>query len=119
MRSSTGQFTTSAIAEALLAHGIPAREVRSCVHVGELQIRAFTEVGTRQNDRLTIQLDVVTEAPGLGLASPIVDSFAGVGATDLDAEKNAFGKFLLGSFHVLAEALLPHQCESRQVEWQH
>jgi hypothetical protein len=112
------QFVTSAIAAAFRAHGIATREAQSCVNVGDLQIRAFTRMGPRHSSSVTIQLDVVTEAPGLGPASPIVDSFAGVGSTELDAEKNAFGKFLLGSFHVLAEALSPHQCDSEQVEWE-
>lgn len=66
------------------------------------------QVRTRQNDTATIRLEVVTEAPRLGTTSPIVESFAGVGTTELEAEKNASGKFLLSSFHVLAETLSTH-----------
>jgi len=115
---SMSEFATSAIAAAFQAHGIPARIAQSFVEVGEFRVRASKQVRTRHNDSITIQLDVVTEAPCLQAAGPIVDSFAGIGASELEAEKNAFGRFLLGSFHVLAETLSTHECDSEQVEWE-
>lgn len=113
------EFLTSAIDDAFRAHGIQSALAGSWVNVGDsLRIRASTQVRTTAPDSVTIQLDVITESPTLGSAGPIVDSFAGLGATQLDAERNAFEKFLRGSFHVVAESLTAHKCDSEQVEWE-
>src|SRR5688572_4281308 len=42
---------------------------------------------------------------------------AGIGSDQADAERDAFGKFLLGPFHVLLTALADHTCESQQSQW--
>lgn len=64
-----------------------------------------------------VQVDFAIESPRLS-GIPFLDSFAGVGDTSENAEKNAFSKFLQGSFHVLAEALTTHSCDHDQVEWE-
>lgn len=62
-----------------------------------------------------VQVDFAIESPLLpGIA--FLDSFGGVGDTTENAEKNAFSKFLQGSFHVIAEALTTHSCDQDQVE---
>jgi hypothetical protein len=64
-----------------------------------------------------VQVDFAVESPLLA-GIPLVDSFAGVGNTREEAERNAAGKFLQGSFHVVAEALTSHLCDASQVEWE-
>jgi len=113
------EFVRSAIAQAFQAHGIPSHVSQSRVHVGSaVQVHVSKQVHARRPEGITIQLDVRTEAACLGKSGPILESFAGIGATEVDAEKNAFGKFLLASFHVLAESVTIHQCDSAQVEWE-
>ncbi len=64
-----------------------------------------------------VQVDFAIESPRPpGIA--FLDSFAGVGDTPENAERNAFSKFLQGSFHVIAEALTTHTCDQSQVEWE-
>ena len=64
-----------------------------------------------------VQVDFSVESPRLG-AIPFLDSLAGVADTPENAERNAYAKFLQGSFHVIAEALTTHDCGSEQVEWE-
>ena len=112
-------FISSAIADAFKAHGLESCVSGTSVYVGsDLQVDASTRVHTRRPDGVTIQLDVRATADRLGRSSPIFDSFAGVGENEIEAEKNAFRKFLVGSFHVLAESLTDHKCDSEQVEWE-
>ena len=108
-----------AISDAFAAHGMASNAVGSLVRVGEdLRIRVRCHLRTQRQDGATIQLDIETETDALGASSPLMDSFAGIGPTQRDAAKNAFGKFLIGSFHVMAEALTSHRCDSGQVEWE-
>jgi len=112
-------FVTSAIDEAFRAHGLVSRALNGFVQVeNTLRICASTRVSSEAIGRVQIQLNVVTEAVALGGSNPIVDRFAGIGETGNDAEKDAFSKFLIGSFHVLAESLTSHKCDSGQVEWE-
>jgi hypothetical protein len=64
-----------------------------------------------------VQVDFAIESPRLK-GVPLVDSFAGVGNTRDEAETNAAGKFLQGSFHAIASALTSHDRKTEQVEWQ-
>jgi len=64
-----------------------------------------------------VQVDFRVQSPRLA-GLPFLDSFAGVADTPENAEKNAFSKFLQGSFHVIAEALTTHDCGQDQVEWE-
>jgi hypothetical protein len=63
-----------------------------------------------------IQLDIVARSPRIEPRC-IVESMAGIGSDQADAERHAFGKFLQGPFHVLLTALADHTCESKQSEW--
>jgi hypothetical protein len=47
----------------------------------------------------------------------IVESMAGLGEDQAEAEREAFGKFLTGPFHVLLTALADHTCDSNPAEW--
>jgi hypothetical protein len=64
-----------------------------------------------------VQVDFAIDSPRLA-GVPLVDSFAGVGNTRDEAERNAAGKFLQGSFHVIAAALTRHDRDAGQVEWE-
>jgi hypothetical protein len=63
-----------------------------------------------------VQVDFAIGSPRLE-GVPLIDSFAGVGNTRDDAERNAAGKFLQGSFHVIAAALTDNSSNASQVEW--
>ena len=62
-----------------------------------------------------VQVDFAIDSPLLA-GVPLVDSFSGVGNTRDEAERNAAGKFLQGSFHVIAAALTSHDCNAGPVE---
>lgn len=63
----------------------------------------------------TLVLQVTVRAAILG-ENEIIECFAGIGGTVEEAEKDAFNKFLMGSFHVILEALVPHSCSHAQAE---
>jgi hypothetical protein len=63
-----------------------------------------------------VQVDFAVASPRLN-GVPFLDSFAGFGSTSEEAEKDAFAKFLTGSFHVIVESLTTHTCDEKQVEW--
>jgi len=67
-------------------------------------------------DTVIVQFNVATGAPMLR-GRVIRQSFAGIGADRQAAERDAFGKFLLGSFHVLLCTLAQHACDSDGTEW--
>ena len=102
----------------LAAHGLGCQRAGGTIRAQDgltLEPRVFPREavqGTAQT-----QVDFVIESPRLQ-GVPILDSFAGVGDTAENAEKNAAGKFLQGSFHVIVEALTTHSCDSEQVEWE-
>jgi hypothetical protein len=62
-----------------------------------------------------VQVDFAIESPLLA-GVPLLDSFAGVGNTPDEAQRNAAGKFLQGSFHVIVAALAGGTDD--QVEWE-
>lgn len=100
------------------AHGIECerRENRILAADGlTVEARVFPREELRGTSQA--QVDFVVESPLLA-GLPLVDSFAGVGNSGDEAERNAAGKFLQGSFHVVAEALTDHRCDAAQVEWE-
>jgi hypothetical protein len=69
------------------------------------------------NERATIvQLDIVARSPRIA-PRHIVESMAGIGSDQVEAEREAFVKFMSGPFHVLLTALADHACESNPAEW--
>src|SRR4051794_10872770 len=106
-----------ALSEALRRHGLTAQQMGAEIHApDDLVIRPAVNLHSAEPDSVTLQLDITTSSPLLA-PREIADAFAGIGATRDAAEMNALAKFLLGSFHVLIEALSRHQCESNQVDW--
>ena len=106
-----------ALRAAFEAHGIRAAASGEAIRVQDglvLEPRVFQR-GSVQGT-VQVQVDFAIESPRMN-GTPFLDSFAGVGDTAESAEKNAFQKFLQGSFHVIAEALTHHSCDAAQVEW--
>jgi hypothetical protein len=107
----------SQIVAAARAHGLEAEIIDSHVAIdGGLRLHPFLEGHPTVRGQVVLQLNVGIEATALGDVD-LVESFGASGATELDAAREAFSRFLLGSFHVIVEALGSHRCGSDQVEW--
>jgi hypothetical protein len=100
------------------AHGLPAHSEQSDVLVPQANLRLESRVTALPSNTggYLVRVDVATHSPVVG-STPIVESFAGFGDTDKSAVTGAFGKFLLGTFHVLIECLAGHSCAENQGEW--
>jgi hypothetical protein len=104
---------------ALEAHAVPSAIDGGCVRLtggADLTLEPRVVDGPPNAHSKLVQLDVVAHSPRIAPRC-IVESMAGVGADRPAAERDAFGKFLLGSFHVLLTALADHSCESNPAEW--
>jgi hypothetical protein len=100
------------------AHGLPAERTGKTLAIRDglvIEPRVFAREGV--SGAFQVQVDFAVSSPRLG-GRELLDSFAGIGGSLESAEQNAFEKFLIGSFHVLAEALTSHECDSEQVEWE-
>ncbi len=102
---------------AVRGHGLPCVSHGEYCEVdgGNLWIRpdVYIKGEGEGGARLVLEIKAVSHQIG---DSPILEAFAGSGATVEAAINQAFGKFLLGSFHVLIEALTSHKCETEQAE---
>ena len=99
-------------------HGIACERRASLIEATDgltIEPRVFPREDVRGTAQ--VQVDFAIESPRLK-GVPLVDSFAGVGNTRDEAETNAAGKFLQGSFHAIASALTSHDRKPEQVEWQ-
>jgi hypothetical protein len=103
---------------AFTQHGIQAYEKDNALFVpaGSLEIESRVTSISSKSGKQVVCVDVATYSPRLG-PKPIVESFAGIGDTHSQAIGAAFLKFLLGTFHVLIEALSDHSCNQNQGEW--
>lgn len=106
--------------EAVTGHGLTASRVGEEILVGDglLRLELHTRERPAEHEGHIVQLDVLARSIRLG-ERPLIESFAGFGATPEEAGNQAFGKFLRASFHVLIEALADHSCENDQGEWDH
>jgi hypothetical protein len=107
-----------ALGFALEAHSIEYTLRDDGVELPEsgVSFAADTQDGPAQTDSVLLQLNVTTRAPLLG-GRMIQQSFAGLGDDRESAEREAFGKFLLTSFHVILSGLASHACEQDGTEW--
>lgn len=85
------------------------------VDAGNLWIRPDVYVKEENAAHVRVVLEVTAVSHLIG-DEPIREAFAGSGVSIEAATTQAFGKFLLGSFHVLIEGLTSHRCESAQAE---
>jgi Family of unknown function (DUF6348) len=107
-----------ALCLAFTSHGLECerRDVAARIQDG-LIIEPRVLLRDPLNGSERVQVDFQVESPRLG-GTVLLDSFAGIGASLEEAEQNAFGKFLSGSFHVIAESLTDHHCSDGEVEWE-
>ena len=112
------ELLIDALDAALRAHGLASERRGAVLHSQDgltLEPRILpreTAPGASQ-----VQVDFAVESPLLnGLT--LLDSFAGIGDSSESAERNALQKFLMGSFHVIVEALTRHRCNEDQVQWE-
>lgn len=107
-----------ALAKTLETHGIAAVRNENQVALPDcgLVFMARVQEAPPRSDSTIIQLDVGSHAPILGQRI-VWNSFAGVGASRTEAERNAFGKFVLGPMHTLLVTLGNHRCPSDATEW--
>lgn len=82
----------------------------------ELQAEIFEREAPAGSHTVVLELHAYSNLLG---GRSIVECFAGVGSTRDQAISDAFGKMLLGSFHVLIEALTNHACDAGQAEVEH
>lgn len=114
----TGIFLPETLDALLFEHGLTVRREGSlCVlESGEtFEPLVFPRELTR--GRATLQLDVRARAPALG-ERVVIESFAGFGTTIDDAIRDAFDKFVLGSFHVILAGLVRETLGGQQIEWE-
>ncbi len=107
---------------AFTSHGLAAREVGQSIVVADSGLRVESLVTNQPSPAggHMVCVEVATYSRRLG-ATPIVEGFAGFGSTQREAVGMAFGKFLLGTFHILIESLSDHVCEEQQaslLDWQ-
>jgi hypothetical protein len=105
------------LANAIEAHGIKAaiRENQVVLADSSLVFTLHARPHETRPDSIIIQLDVGTQAPLL--ADSVWHSFAGLGPSRPEAERNALGRFILGPLHTLLSALGNHQCPDDGTEW--
>jgi hypothetical protein len=112
------EWLLNALRESFAAHGLEGEPASGALAFrGDLKLEPRVTVRGTANGTTQVQVDFAVHSPRLG-GLPLLDSFAGIGATREEAEKDAFGKFLSGSLHVIAESLTDHRCDSDQVDWE-
>lgn len=110
------------IHEALIAHGISAIRGQHDVRLELEDLRFEAEIFDREQGDTShrLVLEIYVFSPLLD-TQQVIESFVGMGDTRQQAIGQAFGKFLIGVFHVLIEGLAGHVCENMQAEiefWQ-
>jgi hypothetical protein len=119
-KSVTTEFDLlEALAKTVEAHGISAAISENLVVLPSsgLAFSVHVHPHSSHGDTTMIQLDVGTAAPLLA-GRTAWQSFAGLGASRPLAERDAFAKFIMCSFHALLSALGNHQDpETEWLEW--
>jgi hypothetical protein len=102
----------------LEAHGVAFRSSDVSVSLDGSDLTLEPRVFERRagDGGYLVQLDILAYSEILG-SRFINESIAGFGDSLEEAEKNAFGKFLIGPFHVLLTALANHNCDNNPAEW--
>ena len=110
--------TVDLLTEALEAHGIACRAEAGVVRLANSELVLAPRVfdGPANESSKLVQLDLLAYSSRIAPRF-VVESIAGFGSDRSAAENNAFGKFLLGSFHVLLTALADHSCDANPAEW--
>ncbi|THJ33015.1 hypothetical protein E8K88_10485 [Lampropedia aestuarii] len=111
------ELATHYLTSSLDGHGLAHTTVGEWLEVDQraahMQVQVFEKPHIGQASMVVLELQV--HAAILGEA-PLVETFAGFGATPEDAVRYAFVRLLEGCFHPIIEALTSHQCEAGQAE---
>lgn len=111
------ELATHYLQAALKEHGLSYKLAGEWLEVDQraahMQAQVFEKPDVGQARMVVLELQV--HAAILGEA-PLIETFAGFGATPEDAVRYAFARLLEGSFHPIIEALTSHQCETGQAE---
>ena len=112
-------FTLSqALIELVEAHGLRGSVADGRVVVNSPSPLVFVwEVQERpqRSDTKMVQLNIATMSAMSD--KPVWHAFAGIGEERLAAERDAFGKFVMGPFHTLLSAFGNHSCPLDSTEW--
>ena len=107
---------TAALHELLDQHGLKTNRVGEKLSISDKGVGFSGAVLDHSNPKL-VQLDIRVQAPALGKRT-LIESFAGIGDNRLEAARDAFGKFLRASLHVLLAVLVERKLGADQVEWE-
>jgi hypothetical protein len=109
---------TQALMELFKAHGLRASVEDGRVSVDSPSPLVFAwEVheAPQRPDKTMVQLNIATHSPIS--AKPVWHAFAGIAGDRPAAEREAFGKFVMGPFHTLLSAFGNHSCPADGTEW--
>ncbi|MCA0393076.1 MAG: DUF6348 family protein [Proteobacteria bacterium] len=109
----------SLLEDAIHAHGIRAAFADGSFSLPSgLRLTPLVHEMDSVQGQHAVSLEILAESPLLG-RDLVSECFAGFASTQTEAINQAFGKFLLGTFHVLIEALTDHKCSECQAELEH
>jgi hypothetical protein len=109
------EWLRNALHESLAAYGPAGRDVAGAVTIDDLTLEPRVTVRDAANGAVHAQVEIEVHSPRLA-GLPLLDSHAGIGATREAAEREAFGKLLQGSLHVIAGSLTAHGADPAQVD---
>src|SRR5262245_23327515 len=109
---------TSRLTTILTEHDLAVilRDGNVCIDRAGIALQALAYQRPRVRDVETLQLDVAVR--GADIQGPLIESFAGHGATVEEAVTTAFEKFCRSSLHVLLAAFIGAELGGEQVEWE-
>jgi hypothetical protein len=112
------EWMLDALRATCITHGLDCRKEDGALAIqDDLRLRPKVTEREPANGNARVQVDFAVASPRLpGL--DLLDSFSGIGASRADAEREALGKFLQGSFHVIAESLTSRRDPESDVEWE-
>jgi hypothetical protein len=118
MLSAMSDWLLDALRESCTTHGLDCRIEDGALAIQD-GLRLHPRVMAREpaNGSARVQVDFHVSSPRL-LGLDLLDSFSGIGPTPADAEREALGKFVQGSFDVIAGSLTSRRAEGDEVEWE-
>jgi hypothetical protein len=108
----------AALQEVLTSHGMNTTQTDQGILIPASDLIISARVVRMENHPKAklAQLDVSAESQRLA-GKLLIESFAGWGPDEAEATKQAFGKFVRSSMHVLLAALVDTKYGADQVEW--
>jgi hypothetical protein len=110
---------TAVLEDALIAHGVQTNRMDEVVSIPRAGLIVSAGVVLLEEDPTAkvVQLDVLVRSHRL-VNKMLIESFAGVGPEESTAKKQAFGKFLRSSIHVLPAVLVDVKYGVDHIEWE-